>query len=99
MELDLGSLSLSFGSAWIAESKVQLISFMATCVGVMLFTFCTQKTICQDGYSVYMVLLLVYGVVLIKLFLYCNKCCFENFQVPIYVSVLLYSFLYTNNAP
>ena len=50
VELDLGSLSLSFGSAWIAESKVQLISFMATYVGVMLFTLCTQKTICQDGY-------------------------------------------------
>ena len=50
VELDLRSLSLSFGSAWIAESKVQLISFMATYVGVMLFTLCTQKTICQDGY-------------------------------------------------
>ena len=43
VELDLGSLSLSFGSAWIAESKVQLISFMATYVGVMIFTLCTQK--------------------------------------------------------
>ena len=49
VELDL-DLSLSFGSAWIAESKVQLISFMATYVGVMHFTLCTQKTICQDGY-------------------------------------------------
>ena len=39
VELDLGSLSLSFGSAWIAESKVQLISFMATYVGVVLFYF------------------------------------------------------------
>ena len=38
VELDL-DLSLSFGSAWIAESKVQLISFMATYVGVMLFYF------------------------------------------------------------
>ena len=38
VELDL-DLSLSFGSAWIAESKVLLISFMATYVGVMLFYF------------------------------------------------------------
>ena len=42
MELDL-DLSLSFGSAWIAESKVQLISFMATCVGVMLFYFVSSE--------------------------------------------------------
>ena len=50
LELDLGSLSLSFGSAWIAESKVQLISFMATCVGVYAFYFMYSETIYQDGY-------------------------------------------------